>query len=360
MHCSLGQRPLGLWIVAALVVGGAACAGQQLRPEAEEVQALIQRARRNGAYKCAPRYLALAEVNLARTRDELDLGNYMPARDHLALAHENAQLAFDNSPPDQCSRPPDSDGDGIIDRDDQCPRVPEDKDGFRDEDGCPEGDNDGDGIRDADDLCPNHPEDVDAFVDDDGCPDLDNDNDGVPDALDSCPVRPEDHDGFEDEDGCPDEDNDKDNIPDLRDRCPDQAEDYDGEQDDDGCPDRYRLVSVTQTKIELRQKIHFATAKTRILPISYPLLNEVARVLHDYSRMWVRIEGHTDSRGSTEYNRRLSDGRANAVRAYLIEHGIAAERLEAIGYGEDRPIADNRTHAGRAANRRDEFVITRH
>ncbi|MBK8481393.1 MAG: OmpA family protein [Proteobacteria bacterium] len=346
-------------IVCALAVAGSACVGQQLRPEADQVQELIRRARRNGAYKCSARYLALAEVNLARTRDEMDLGNFVPAQDHLAVARENAKLAFDNSPPDQCSRPPDTDGDGIFDRDDQCPRVPEDKDGFRDTDGCPEADNDGDGIPDVKDLCPNHPEDIDAFVDDDGCPDLDNDNDGVPDALDSCPVRPEDHDGFEDEDGCPDEDNDKDNLPDLVDRCPDQAEDYDGEEDEDGCPDRYRLVVVTQTKLELKQKIHFATAKTRILPISFPLLNEVAQVLRDHSRLWVRIEGHTDSRGAADYNRGLSDGRANAVRAYLMGQGVSAERMEAIGHGEDRPIAANRTHAGRAANRRVEFFITR-
>ncbi len=98
----------------------------------------------------------------------------------------------------------DSDGDGIPDDVDQCPDVPEDKDGFQDEDGCPDYDNDNDGIFDAQDQCPNEPEDYDGFQDEDGCPDLDNDGDGIPDKLDKCPNTPEDIDGYQDDDGCPD------------------------------------------------------------------------------------------------------------------------------------------------------------
>ncbi|HZJ64159.1 MAG TPA: thrombospondin type 3 repeat-containing protein [Kofleriaceae bacterium] len=166
----------------------------------------------------------------------------------------------------------DSDGDGIPNGRDRCPLVPEDKDGFEDDDGCPDDDNDGDHRPDATDQCPNQAEDIDGFEDDDGCPDLDNDKDGIPDlqdkcpndredglppnprdgcpagkrdsdgdgipdALDACPLEEEDMDGFEDGDGCPDLDNDKDGIPDARDQCPLCPEDKDGFEDDDGCPD---------------------------------------------------------------------------------------------------------------------------
>ncbi len=166
----------------------------------------------------------------------------------------------------------DRDGDGVVDRHDHCPLHPEDPDGFRDEDGCPEIDNDGDGIpdhldaapnapedydgwedhdgmpdpdNDGDgifdwlDSCPDEPEDLDGHRDDDGCPDdfADRDGDGIEDSVDGCPDEPEDLDGFEDGDGCPDLDNDLDGIPDALDKCPDQPEDYDGVEDEDGCPE---------------------------------------------------------------------------------------------------------------------------
>ena len=95
----------------------------------------------------------------------------------------------------------DSDGDGIPDDVDQCPDMPEDRDGFQDEDGCPDFDNDNDGIYDAQDQCPNEPEDFDGFDDADGCPDLDNDHDGIPDKLDKCPNTPRYIDGVKDSDG---------------------------------------------------------------------------------------------------------------------------------------------------------------
>ncbi|MGE5185794.1 MAG: hypothetical protein ACM31C_27225, partial [Acidobacteriota bacterium] len=131
----------------------------------------------------------------------------------------------------------DRDGDGIPDGMDACPDDPEDKDGFQDEDGCPDVDNDGDGIPDSQDKCPNDPEDKDGFQDQDGCPDPDNDNDGIPDSQDKCPNDPEDKDGFQDDDGCPDPDNDGDGVPDAQDQCPNEPEDKDGFEDDDGCPD---------------------------------------------------------------------------------------------------------------------------
>lgn len=131
----------------------------------------------------------------------------------------------------------DTDRDGVPDEDDRCPSEPEDRDGFEDQDGCPEDDNDADGILDTVDRCPNEPEDRDNFQDQDGCPDRDNDNDRIPDGYDSCPNEPEDYDGDRDTDGCPDDDRDRDGVPDERDRCPTEPEDTDGFEDEDGCPD---------------------------------------------------------------------------------------------------------------------------
>ena len=131
----------------------------------------------------------------------------------------------------------DTDGDGVLDRDDLCPNEREDRDGFQDEDGCPDPDNDGDGIPDERDRCRDAAETFDGFQDDDGCPDDDDDGDGVPDSSDQCRNEPEDIDGFEDEDGCPDPDNDGDGIPDKDDLCVNGPEDKDGFRDADGCPD---------------------------------------------------------------------------------------------------------------------------
>ncbi|HEY7375758.1 MAG TPA: thrombospondin type 3 repeat-containing protein [Polyangia bacterium] len=133
----------------------------------------------------------------------------------------------------------DRDKDGVFDVNDKCPDEPEDRDGFQDQDGCPDPDNDFDNIPDVKDRCPNEPEDVDQFEDEDGCPEPDNDKDGIPDINDACPNSPEDHKGKKPNDGCPSttEDSDGDGIPDATDKCPDEPEDKDGFEDDDGCPD---------------------------------------------------------------------------------------------------------------------------
>jgi outer membrane protein OmpA-like peptidoglycan-associated protein len=286
----------------------------------------VQAARKNGAYRCAPRQLALSEANLEFAECELDRGEYFRALNYVEIAEANAHEALQLSPADTCGKPlpppapVDTDGDGIPDSRDQCPTVPEDKDGFQDEDGCP---------------------------------DLDNDQDGIPDAVDKCPNQPEDKDGFEDEDGCPDLDNDRDGIPDAADLCPNEP----GTPEERGCPKKYTLVSVTDEKIELRQAVFFATAKSIIMVRSYPLLDEVADVLKTRPTMQVRVEGHTDTRGRRAENMRLSQARADAVKAYLVGHGIDASRMVSVGFGPDQPIETNRTAAGRERNRRVEFVI---
>ena len=322
------------------------------------------------AYRCAPKQLAVAQSHLRFARVELRQGDFLRAEEHLQLSRVNAnslqeivdRRAAEGDPCEEVAKPKaekDTDGDGIIDRLDACPTEPEDADGFQDEDGCPDPDNDADGIPDVNDKCPNEPEDIDGDRDEDGCPDKDNDRDGdgIVDRLDKCPDQAEDKDGFQDEDGCPDPDNDNDGIPDVTDRCPNEAEDYDGDADEDGCPDLYKLVVVTDTRIELRQKVYFATNKSTIKRRSYLLLNEVAQVLLDRPKIRVRIEGHTDSRGSDAYNKKLSQSRAKSVRVYLKRQGVASNRMEAVGFGEERPIEDNATKDGRAANRRVEFHI---
>ncbi|MCE9575974.1 MAG: tandem-95 repeat protein, partial [Deltaproteobacteria bacterium] len=277
----------------------------------------------------------------------------------------------------------DNDGDGIYDGDDKCPDDAEDKDGFEDEDGCPDLDNDKDGIKDVADKCPLEPENQNGYQDEDGCKDADDtDKDGLRDDVDKCPSEPEDKDGFTDDDGCPDLDNDEDGVPDVADGCPLEA----GPVDNHGCPDKDRdndtvvdrldncpdepgtvknhgckekqLVTLNGSTLEILDKVYFKLDKDIIETRSYKLLDNVAKVLMAHVEVTlIRVEGHTDNQGDDAHNLDLSQRRAEAVRAYLIKKGVLAERLEAKGYGETVPIADNGTKVGRASNRRVEFKI---
>jgi OmpA-OmpF porin, OOP family len=360
-------RGVAVAVAVALGAAVAGCAGSKLRPRVAAVDEQIALARDNGAIRCAPIELAMAESHAAFARQELSEGNYHAARREVEIAETNAQLAIERSPRDVCNPgdepeaalgPVDTDGDGIPDPKDDCPRKPEDFDGYEDEDGCPEDDNDNDGIPDVTDGCPNEPEDRDGFEDDDGCPDPDNDGDGLADRIDQCPDHAEDPDGFEDDDGCPDCDDDNDGVPECPtavDKCPGQP----GPGTADGCPQKYDLVVVTETKIELKQTVYFDTNKAKIQKRSFRLLDEVAQALTDFPTIEVRIEGHTDSQGKDAFNKKLSQRRAESVRNYLIKKGIAASRMVGVGFGEEVPIADNRTKDGRAQNRRVEFFITR-
>ncbi len=350
--------------LAAVVALVAACAGSGLRARTRTVDELVSTARANGALRCAPVELALAEAHNDFAKQELSEGNYYPAQRELAVAEANARAAVERSPRHLCNpegrppdvRPVDTDGDGIFDDVDECPRLAEDKDGFEDQDGCPDDDNDGDGIADKVDDCPNEPEDRDGFQDQDGCPDLDNDGDGIADRIDQCPDEAEDKDGFEDDDGCPDCDDDRDGVaecPVALDKCPGVPG-----VPPDGCPPKYTMIVVTQDKIELKQTVYFDTRKATIKRVSFALLDEVAQALSDNPTIKVRIEGHTDSQGSDKFNLKLSKDRAASVRKYLIGKGVSADRMDPQGFGEGVPIADNRTAAGRAQNRRVEFFIT--
>ncbi|MCA9541222.1 MAG: OmpA family protein, partial [Myxococcales bacterium] len=221
----------------------------------------------------------------------------------------------------------------------------------------PPTDRDGDGLIDDSDLCPDDPEDKDGFEDVDGCPDPDNDQDGVLDTDDKCPLDPEDKDDFEDADGCPEPDNDKDGILDNVDQCPNEPEVIDGVADEDGCPDAPRL-QVQCDRIELNGAIYFETDSAVIRKVSFALLDEIAAALAKHAEIKkVSIEGHTDDRGSDEYNLDLSTRRVESVRDYLVGKQVASERLVFKGLGEGKPIADNATEEGRAKNRRVEFRI---
>jgi outer membrane protein OmpA-like peptidoglycan-associated protein len=277
------------------------------------------------AMQCAPRELALANSHREFAELEFQEGDARRAAEHVAIAHENIEKALQKAA--ECT-PKDRDGDGLVD---------------------------------GSDACPDSPEDLDAFMDLDGCPDEDNDEDGIADATDSCRDVPEDKDGDRDEDGCPEEaaDRDLDGIADASDACPEVAESKNDYLDLDGCPDeRPSQVRITRDQIEIKEKIQFEVNKSRILPVSYGILNQVAQVMRDYPNIAIRIEGHTDSDGSDAYNLKLSQQRAKAVLDYLVAQGLDPDRMGSVGLGETRPIDTNRTSDGRAANRRVEFHIT--
>jgi outer membrane protein OmpA-like peptidoglycan-associated protein len=253
---------------------------------------------------------------------------------------------------------PDNDDDGVPDEKDAAPNEPEDKDGFEDADGKPDPDNDQDGVPDASDTCPEEAEDKDHFQDEDGCPDPDNDGDGLLDDKDQCPADAEDKDGFQDEDGCPDVDNDHDGIPDTTDKCPLEPETINGNQDEDGCPDKGATkVQLTKERIVILDKVYFDTGKATIQKRSFNLLGQVASILKANPDIRVAVEGHTDSQGNANFNLDLSRRRAESVRAFLVEKGVAKDRLDANGYGLERPVKPNTTAKGREANRRVEFVV---
>ncbi|XXF80231.1 OmpA family protein [Myxococcaceae bacterium GXIMD 01537] len=472
-------------LASALLLLSTACvSGSKIRADSEVIQADVERARRNGALRCAPVELATAEANLDFARGELSQGSSFRASEHIRTADTAVKKALtlskDCGPkqvvvrekPEQPTRPEqptkpeqptqpqvtvtqpppqvvrieevDTDGDGVPDKDDPCPDRAEDRDGFQDEDGCPEPDNDndgvpdaldkcpmspgvesnqgcaeekpkdrdGDGIFDPQDKCPDQAEDKDGFEDEDGCPELDNDHDGIVDSADKCPTEtgpmqnlgcpildkdsdginddkdkcpdePEDKDGFQDEDGCPDLDNDSDGMPDGQDKCPQEAGPAenggcpDTDKDKDGIPDRldacpedpgvkeekgcakqYKLVVVKRDKIEIKKQLKFGTGSAKMLKESNVVLDDVAAALRDAPFIKkIRIEGHTDSLGNDASNLRLSQKRADSVMAELLKRGIDPSRMEAVGFGETRPLASNATARGRAENRRTEFNI---
>ena len=218
-------------------------------------------------------------------------------------------------------------------------------------------DSDGDGIPDDVDACPSEPEDHKEPDAGDGCPaPSDRDGDGIPDQYDKCPDVPEDKDGIDDQDGCPEDDADNDGIPDAKDACPKEPGQPDPDPKKNGCP---KFIKLEGSTVRILQQVHFATGSATILPDSFPMLLEIAKLLQATPAIKkMVIEGHTDDRGDAAMNLDLSKRRAASVATWLTQHGIEGGRLTSQGYGEEKPIETNATDAGRQANRRVEFHIT--
>ena len=259
----------------------------------------------------------------------------------------------------------DRDGDGIPDSADSCPDEAEDKDGYQDEDGCPELDNDGDGIPDAKDKCPNEPEDKDGYQDEDGCPEPDNDGDGIPDTLDKCPNEPEDKDGFEDEDGCPDPDNDHDGFPDGVDKCPNDPETVNGFEDEDGCPD-VRGTSGPEERadrIDIKgQPIAFAKGTATLTGPAKALLGQIATLIKQ-KKLTIRAEVHVPLGAKVtggavaaqkKKDKAFAQQRATAILNFLVAQGVPQAQLQAVGIGSDRPLGTS--NPTDAINERVDFI----
>lgn len=255
---------------------------------------------------------------------------------------------------------PDTDGDGVGDADDLCP----DTAGPRIMSGCP--DADGDGVSDRDDKCP----DAVGTAEFNGCPPPDSDNDGIPDNQDKCPslagpvngCPDTDGDGVADQDdrcayhagpasakGCPDTDND--GLVDPDDKCPNQA----GAKENGGCPE---LKPEDKAILDFALRaVQFDAGKDKLRNESKPILDQVFDVVQKYPDFHLTIIGHTDDKGDEERNLDLSQRRAKACYAYLLEKGLKQEKMSYGGFGETRPIAKNTTEEGRKLNRRVEFEL---
>lgn len=232
---------------------------------------------------------------------------------------------------------PDTDGDGILDKDDACPDVA----GLAEFNGCP--DTDGDGVQDSEDACP----DVAGLKALKGCPDAD--GDGIADKDDKCPTVA----GPKENGGCPWPDTDGDGVLDKDDKCPEVK----GTVANNGCPE---MTEEQVTKLNAYAKtILFNSGKASFKQETFPVLQSITAILKEFPSSKFSIEGHTDSDGKDAMNQKLSEERAGAVRMYLIENGIATDRLTSIGFGESKPIDSNKTAKGKANNRRVEVKLVK-
>ena len=287
----------------------------------------------------------------------------------------------------------DTDGDGYEDRLDKCPFVPEDFDGFEDEDGCPEWDNDGDALADSvetntgvfisvdstgtdpnladtdmDEV--NDYEEIYTYLTDPISVDTDGDSLSDGDEINNYQTDPNSVDTDGDDLSDYDEifihqtdprnaDTDGDGFMDGDDKCPLKSETFNGFQDDDGCPDTKPEIIFEKKAPIVLDGVNFKVGSSELTESAKPVLDKVVRTLKDYKEMYLEINGHTDSSGSRALNMKLSRKRAESVRRYLINQGIEEYRLRAIGLGPDYPITSNETKEGRFKNRRIEFFRTK-
>lgn len=228
---------------------------------------------------------------------------------------------------------PDTDNDGIVDKEDNCPTVA----GIPAMNGCPDADRDG--ITDEQDNCPDTP----GVAEHGGCPDTD--NDGIADNEDACPTTP----GVRKFNGCPDTDND--GVPDNVDKCPSLA----GPASNDGCP---QIKAEDQaTLARAMQNVNFETGSAKLLASSRTTLSEIAEIVNRYPGYILYIDGYTDSDGNDFANQQLSENRVKTCAEFLNSKGVPMDAMVTKGHGENNPIADNSTSAGRRKNRRVEFNL---
>ncbi len=232
---------------------------------------------------------------------------------------------------------PDTDGDGIKDGDDACPNTA----GLAALNGCPDADSDG--IADKDDACPNEK----GTAANNGCPDAD--GDGVIDSKDKC----KDVAGPAENDGCPWPDTDGDGVLDKDDNCVSEV----GPASNQGCPEKIITEEAKAKLDEFAKAIYFNSGKDSFRVGVSEKLDLIADIMKEFKDSDFKVEGHTDSQGSAKLNQTLSENRAKAVMDYLATKGIDASRLSSKGFGEDNPIASNRTSRGRAQNRRVEINL---
>ena len=234
----------------------------------------------------------------------------------------------------------DTDMDGIPDDQDACPLKP----GTAKWHGCPVPDTDHDGIDDEHDSCKNQP----GLARYNGCPIPDSDGDGVNDEEDKCPHQP----GLARYNGCPIPDRDGDGVNDEEDKCPDTP----GTVENHGCPEIKK--ETTDTINYIAHNIMFNSSSDQLMDSSYVALDALATLMKDHPEWYLTIEGYTDNSGRAEKNLELSQKRAIAVKNYLIKKDIAESSLAATGLGQEHPVADNSTPAGRTINRRVELKIS--
>ncbi|MBL7739804.1 MAG: OmpA family protein [Chitinophagaceae bacterium] len=238
---------------------------------------------------------------------------------------------------------PDTDGDGLQDSEDKCPGEA----GLLANAGCPPADKDKDGVLDKDDKCP----DVAGVKENKGCPPApkDTDKDGVDDEDDKCPEMA----GFARYNGCPVPDTDLDGVNDEEDKCPNVK----GLRSKNGCPEEVKKEIVQKVNYAAR-RIQFAQGKATLLAASHKVLDEVAGILKQNPGIVVAIEGHTSGDANYDANMKLSQDRADNVRAYLIAKGILASRLTATGFGPNKPLTKGITETEKAKNRRVELKLS--
>lgn len=279
-----------------------------------------------------------ARLDVRDTLSQKGLGASGGKQTHHPEVNLGVTFTFERTAP---PLPADADYDGLYDHEDECPN-----EGALTTDGCPF-DSDGDGVVDMDDECPREAGDPP-----DGCPqvDLDPDGDGVPIPADQCPDE-----AGPSPSGCPDKDTDGDGFIGKDDTCPKEPETRNGFEDDDGCPDEMPEAITRFTGVI--QGINFKQGTADIEDSSHPVLDSAVEILIQFPSVRLEVSGHTSSEGTEERNQELSVLRAEAVRDYLVEKGVKADRIVARGAGASEPVADNATAEGRQKNRRIEFRI---